>query len=168
MPTAQAQPTLPQIAPRSPAAAPSRLPMHPFGPVAAKPSADWDADHSGGPHRRHSPKPGFPRRSEASRSSTIVAVAPDPTEPKPCSRLLICLQINQQTIAGKVAARKAALAAGLPCQSRVRGSARRRQILHRYLGAVRAADIRRQPDGWLGVATAAQFAASCVQKCADR
>jgi hypothetical protein len=35
-------------------------------------------------------------------------------EPKPCSRLLICLQINQQTIAGKVVARNAALTGGLP------------------------------------------------------
>jgi hypothetical protein len=88
--------------------------MNPFGPAAAKLSANWDAHHAGVPHRRHWPKVlGFPQRSETSRSSTIVAVAPDPTEPKPCSRLLICLQINQQTIAGKIAARKAALTEGL-------------------------------------------------------
>jgi hypothetical protein len=87
---------------------------YPFGPAAAKPTANWDAHHAGVPHRRRSPKvPGFPQRSEASRPSTIVAAAPDLTEPKPCSRLLICLQINQQTIAGKVLARKAALAGGL-------------------------------------------------------
>jgi hypothetical protein len=36
----------------------------------------------------------------AFRLSSIAAAAPDPTEPKPYSRLLICLQINQQTIAG--------------------------------------------------------------------
>src|ERR1700691_2004098 len=114
MPAAPAQPRLPQIARRSPAAAPSRLPMNPLGPAAAKPSANWDAHHAGVPHRRRSPKlPGFPLRSEASRSSTIVAVAPDPPESKPCSRLLICLQINQQTIAAKVLDRKAALAGGL-------------------------------------------------------
>jgi hypothetical protein len=113
MATAPAQPRLPQIAPRSPAVA--WLPMNPFGPAAAKPSANWDAHHTAAPHRRRSPKvPGFPRRSEASRSSTIVAVAPDPTESKPCSRSLICLLINQQTVAGKVAARKVAPAGGLP------------------------------------------------------
>jgi hypothetical protein len=39
--------------------------------------------------------------------------SPDPTESKPCSRLLICLQINQQTIAAKVLDRKAALTGGL-------------------------------------------------------
>jgi hypothetical protein len=44
----------------------------------------------------------------------MVAVAPDPTEPKPCSRLLICLQISQPTIAGKVTAGKAALKEWLP------------------------------------------------------
>ena len=118
---APAQPRLPQIPPRSAAAAPSRLPMNPFGPAAAKPSANWDVHHAGVPHRRRSPKvPGFPQRSEASRSSSIVAVAPDPTEPKPCSRLPICLQINQQTIAGKVAARKAALTGGLRFNGRLR------------------------------------------------
>src|SRR6266404_576854 len=57
--------------------------------------------------------PGSLQRSEASRPWSIAVVAPDPTEPKPCSRLLICLQINQQTIAGKIAARKAALTGGL-------------------------------------------------------
>jgi hypothetical protein len=88
--------------------------MNPFGPAAAKPSANWDVHRAGVPHRRRSPKvPGFPQRSEASRSSSTVVVAPDPTEPKPCSRLLICLQINRQTIAGKVAARKAVLTGGL-------------------------------------------------------
>jgi len=84
----------------------------PNDPVRAcrrQPSANWDAHHAVAPHRRRSPKlPGFPRRSEASRSSTIVAAAPDPTKSQPCSRSLICLQINQQTIAGKVAARKVA------------------------------------------------------------
>jgi hypothetical protein len=58
--------------------------------------------------------PGSLQRSVASRPSSIAAAAPDPTEPKPCSRLLICLQINQQTIAGETAARKAALTGGLP------------------------------------------------------
>jgi hypothetical protein len=112
---APAQPRLPQTPPRSAAAAPSRLPMNPFGPAAAKPSANWDAHHAGVPHRRHSPKvPGFPQRSEASRSSTIAAVAPDPTEPRPCSRLPICLQINQQAIAGKASTRKAVPTGGLP------------------------------------------------------
>ena len=96
---APAQPRLPQIVPRSPAAAPSRLPMNPFGPAAAKPSANWDAHHVAAPHRRRSPKlPGFPQRSEASQSSTIVAVAPDPTESKPCSRSLICLQIPHRRV----------------------------------------------------------------------
>src|SRR5260221_8978026 len=57
--------------------------------------------------------PGSPQRSVASRPSSIAAAAPDPTEPNPCSRLLICLQINQQTMAGKVGARKAALTGGL-------------------------------------------------------
>ena len=42
------------------------------------------------------------RRLALLNDPTIVAVAPDPTESKPCSRLLICLQINQQTIAGKL------------------------------------------------------------------
>jgi len=117
IPTAPAQPRRPQIAPRSSAAAPSRLPMTPFGPAAAKPSANCDAHHAGGPPRRRSPKlSGFPRRSEASRPSTISAAVPDPTKSKPCSRSLICLQINQQTIAGKVAARKAALTGGVPLE----------------------------------------------------
>jgi len=53
------------------------------------------------------------RRLALLNDPTIVAVAPDPTESKPCSRLLICLQINQQTIAGKVAARKAVFTGGL-------------------------------------------------------
>jgi transposase-like protein len=53
------------------------------------------------------------RKLKASRPSSIAAAAPDPTEPKPCSRLLICLQINQQTIASKVVARNAALIGGL-------------------------------------------------------
>src|SRR6185437_11922742 len=105
---APAQPKPPQIAPRPLAAARVQRPKHPFGPVAAKLSADWDAHHAGGPHRQRWPKaPDFPQRSEASRPSSIVAVALDPTEPKPCSRLLICWQINQQTIVRKVAARKA-------------------------------------------------------------
>ena len=111
---APAQPRLPQIVPRSPAAAPSRLPMNPFGPAAAKPSANWDAHHAAALHRRRSLKLlGFPQRSEASQSPTIVAVALDPTESKPCSRSLICLQINQQTIAGKVPNRKAVPTGGL-------------------------------------------------------
>jgi hypothetical protein len=45
---------------------------------------------------------------------SIDAVAPDPTEPRSCSRLLICLQINRQTIAGDVASRKTALTGGVP------------------------------------------------------
>jgi len=112
--TAPVQPRLSQIVPRSPAAAPSRLSMNPLGPAAAKPSADWDAHHASVLHRRHWPKlPDFPRRSEASRPSSNADAAPDPTEPKPCSGFLICLQFNQQTIAGKVAVRKAVLTGGL-------------------------------------------------------
>ena len=104
------RPRRPQIAPRSPAAAPSRFPMNPLGPAAAKPSADWGAHHAGVPHRRHSPRvPDFPRQFEASQAPSNADAAPDPTKPKPCSRSLIRLQINQQTIAAKMVDRKAVL-----------------------------------------------------------
>ena len=65
-----------------------------------------------GRRRARTSPAGSGTRTRPRRSAT--PPAPPATQGR-ASRLLICLQINPQTIAGKVAARKAALTGGLRC-----------------------------------------------------